>query len=324
MKTEKFIVSLFMLNLILVIVLIFSLKNDTILNGFEEIFYSKKADSSFIKFPPDMMPQYGFITESPEVFSAGMNEIFSKTHIKQKSLEHLDSVPVFDRALLIVKMFSSMGNGICSDDSPLPERIIRAKNKEGCPKDYAMIYSVLAKYAGIKNRIVKNASVYGVEIYDGKKWIFIDPYFAVAAYDENGKNLSFFELNRRKLNNEQVRLDFFGGQNHCMYGKNASELPYYKAESGFGNTHVLMGDNIFSIALKEASVPLKPKFVHTFAPYRSVKPRWIYVSAGYDSTQQLKKVLSGGIVIWILLFIASDIILPVYFIRSKITAVRKS
>lgn len=324
MKTEKFFVSLFMLNIILIIILIFSLKNDMMLAAFEDIFYSKKKDSTFMSFPPEMMSQYGFVNESPEVFKAGMDEIFAKTHIKHSALEHLDSVPILDRARLIVRMYSSMGSGICSDDVSLPDRVNRARKKEGCPKDYAMIFSALARYAGIQNRIVKNAAVYGVEIFDGKKWIFIDPYFAVTAYDKEGNSLSFFDLNRKKTESENIRLDFFGGHNHCMFGKNTSEMPYYKNNGLFGSAYVLMGDNVFSIALKESSVPLKPKFVHTFAPYRSVKPHWIYSSVGYDSTEHLKKVLSAGIVIWVLLFLASDIIFPIYFIMSKFRTVRKS
>jgi hypothetical protein len=221
-------------------------------------------------------------------------------------------------------MFSQMGNGICGDERSIPDKIIAASKKEGSSKDFAEIFSVLSQYTGLKTRIVKNEVSYAAEVIDGKKWFFIDPYFAMSAYDENSNPLSYYQLAERMENSGWVRYDFFGGENHCMSGKSLLDHPYYGNRQSFSSIYALMGDNIFSIAAKEASVPEKPKFVHTFAPYREVKPYWVHVAVGDDETVQLKKLAAGGVVIWVFLFIGADILLPIIFITSRLKGRKQS
>ncbi len=317
MKSEKFFTSLFMLNIILIIAVVYSVKNDTMLSVFEEIFYSKKVNSGFMTFPPSILHDYGFRSDPDDVRKAGMDEIFSKTGIRHSDIDSLSTLPPFERAVMITKMFSSMGDGVCNESLSIADKITAAKKKSGCPKDFAEIFSALAQYSGLKTRIVKNEMSYAVEVFDGKKWFFIDPYFAMAAYNEDSHPLSYYQTADRLIHSGWIRFHFFGGENHCMYGKFPQDHPYYKNRTAFNSIYALMGDNIFSIAAKEASVPEKPKFVHIFAPYRQIKPYWVHVTVGEDSTVQLKKFVAGGLVIWVLLFIASNIVFPAYFIYTK-------
>lgn len=318
MKTEKFLVSLFMINLILAVILVYSIKNDTILNVFEDMFHSKTVSSGFLTFTPEVLKEYGFKSDTDEVKRAAMDDIFSKTTIKHSDLDRIANVPLVDRAMLIAKMYSTMGDGICLDGMSLWQKINMAKQKHGCSEDYAEIFSVLADYAGLKTRIVHNSLSYGVEIFDGRKWFFIDPYFALTFSDEDGNTLSYYQVAERMTGSKWIKFNFFGGKNHCMSGKNITNHPDYADASAFTSLYALMGDNIASIVNKEMTIPVKPKFVHMFAPYHEIKPYWIHVTVGRDSTSQLNRVVAGGLVLWILLFISADIVMPVYFIYSKL------
>lgn len=67
-------------------------------------------------------------------------------------------------------MFSLMGgDGECFTEEDMPERINKALKKNGCAKDFAQIFTVLALAAGLDVRIVSNGVHYASEIYNGKK-----------------------------------------------------------------------------------------------------------------------------------------------------------
>lgn len=324
MKTERFLVSLFMLNLLLAVVLIYSLKSDTMLSAFEDIFHSKKVSAGYMTFTPDILKTYGFKSDTDEVKSAAMNEIFSKTYINHNDLDRIENIPPLDRSILITKMFSTMGDGVCLKGMTLPQKILEVKKKHGCSEDFAEIFSVLATYTGLKTRMVHNNLSYGVEVFDGRKWFFIDPYFAMTVMDKQGKPLSYTKLASRMVHSGWMRFDFFGGKNHCMSGKAITDHPDYADRKAFSSVYALMGDNIISIVNKESTTPLKPKFVYMFAPYRDIKPIWVHTSLTSDATAQIKRTLATGLVLWVLLFFVTNIIMPVHFIWSKIKGKKRS
>lgn len=324
MKTERFIVSLFMINILLAVILVYTLKNETVLSAFDDIFHSKKVSAGNMTFTPNTLKQYGFKNDPENVKIQEMNRIFAETPLKHGDLDRIENIPPYDRSMLITKMFSSMGDGVCLDGMTLSQKINEAKKKHGCSKDYAEIFSVLATYTGLKTRMVHNNLSYGVEVFDGRKWFFIDPYFAITITNENGKPLSYPQVAWRMVHNGWMKFNFFGGVNHCMNGKSITEHPYYSDREAYSSIYSLMGDNIISIVNKEVTTPRSPRFVFMSAPYRDVKPYWMHVSLNTDITAQLKRTLAAGIVLWVLLLIATDFIMPIYFVWSKIKGKKRS
>jgi hypothetical protein len=322
MKTEKFIASLFMLNIILAIILVYSMKSDGILAVFEDIFYSKKVSAGYMTFSPELLGD-SFKRDTEADKADGYNRIFTETNIQRRYLTGISTVPPVERAGLIVKIMGKSGDGVCLNGLDIVGKIDLTEKRKGCSKDFAEVFSVLAGYTGLETRLVKNDEHYGVEIFDGKKWFFTDPYYAIIPFDDNSHPLSFTNMADKISKGKHVRLDCIGGNDHCFAGKPTEDHPYFMERADFASVYVLMGNNIFGILKKEAITPLKPKFVHTFAPYREVKPHWAHLITDTENTTHLRKIVVSFMMLWICLFIATDIVFPIYFIYSKLGRKKK-
>ncbi len=79
-----------------------------------------------------------------------------------------------------------------------------------------------------------------------KKWIYIDPYFAMSAAGKDGR-MSYLEFSDALLNNGWIKFEYFGGENHCMAGKPVADHPYFSNQEQFASIFSLNGNNIFRI-----------------------------------------------------------------------------
>jgi hypothetical protein len=273
MRFERFIGTFFILNIILLIAVAYCSKNDLLLGIFEDIMHSEKRTAEYLQAPPASNQNF------PE-------EIFSETRIKRSDLDSLKSLPPYDQAKGIVKMFSLMGDGECLTGKTIIEKINATEDKKGCSKDYAEIFDILASYINLPSRVVKNSSSHANEIYDGSGWIFIDPYYAMSASDKNSGKLSYLSFADKMLNNGWLRLNFFGSEDHCMSGKPLKALKY-------------------------------------IMPYGKGKSDWAKVSIGANNNDIIRKYVTAALAVWILLFIATNLVLPAWFFLSMIGARRK-
>ncbi|MGE4466061.1 hypothetical protein [Sphaerochaeta sp.] len=322
MKTEKFITSLFMLNIILAVILVYTMKSDGIIAVFEDIFYSKKVSAGYMTFSPELLGN-SFKRDTEADKNDGYNRIFTETNIKRRYLTGISNIPPVERAGLIIKIMGNSGDGNCLNGQDIVSKIKLTEHRKGCSEDFAEVFSVLAGYTGLDTRLVKNSNHYGVEIFDGKKWFFTDPYYAVIPFDDNSRPLSFTNMADRISRNRHIRLECVGGSDHCLAGKPSESHPYFSDRAAFASVYALMGNNIFGILKKEAITPLKPEFVYTFAPYREVKPHWAHLITDMENTDHLRKIVTGFMMLWIALFLAADVALPVYFVYSKFSSKKK-
>lgn len=314
MKFDKFIATFFMLNVVLGIAVVFSIKNRPVMETTAEIIYGRKVSAEYFDLPPEQLEN--FQKDSPGAVMDGMTEIFAETDITPESMEEISLLPPYERAAAIVKKFSLMGDGECLEGASLAEKINAAKQKKGCSYDFAQIFTALASYTGLESRIVSNGTHFGAEIYDGG-WIFIDPYFAMSVSSENGY-LSYADFSRRMLSDGWMRFDCFGGEDHCMTGKPIESHPYFGDRDKFAALITYSGSNTFETVKAEAAV--KEKLMHTrvLAPYRNGRPEIIHAELVPSGNGIVRKYVMTGMGVIGLLFIAADIILPLYFLTGLI------
>jgi hypothetical protein len=311
MKFERFISTFVMMNIVIMIVLVFSAKNDLMMSNAAEIFFGTKTDISYFTLPP----------EKQQVQTDEYSEIFKNTRIKQEQLDELKILPPYERAVAVVQMFSLMGDGTCGGHPSISMMINDAESKKGCSKDFARIFAALALYAGLDTRIVSNGSHYGAEIYDGK-WIYIDPYFAMSASDENTR-LSYAEFASAMLNNGWIKFNYFGGTDHCMSGKQPEEHPYFSDSGQFSSIYAYSAGDVFHTVRLESIYHSKPAFLKHISPMMNgaAAPYYHDLAAGAKSTvRKYVKVMAALIAVTI---IATEIILPTYFITGVVVRRRK-
>jgi hypothetical protein len=310
MRFERFIGTFFILNIILLIAVAYCSKNDLLLGIFEDIMHSEKRTAEYLQAPPASNQNF------PE-------EIFSETRIKRSDLDSLKSLPPYDQAKGIVKMFSLMGDGECLTGKTIIEKINATEDKKGCSKDYAEIFDILASYINLPSRVVKNSSSHANEIYDGSGWIFIDPYYAMSASDKNSGKLSYLSFADKMLNNGWLRLNFFGSEDHCMSGKPLENHPYYGDKSQFAHIYTPLVDDTVSSIEAENYAADKFKALKYIMPYGKGKSDWAKVSIGANNNDIIRKYVTAALAVWILLFIATNLVLPAWFFLSMIGARRK-
>ncbi|PLX68533.1 MAG: hypothetical protein C0603_05110 [Denitrovibrio sp.] len=246
MKLERFIVTFVMMNIVLMIAIVFSVKDFTVMEALSEIIYGQKTAPAHYALSPSKLKEEGFKSDNKEVFQNGMSEIYATTIISAEKIAKLNNLPPYEKGVEIVRMFSLMGDGECLSEPNIADKINQTAKKNGCSVDFAQIFTILAKASGLDARIVSNGIHYGAEIYNGNKWIYIDPYFAMSASGKEGR-MSYIEFSNAILNNGWIIFDYFGGENHCMNGKPIAEHPYFSDQELFASIYSLNGNNIFEV-----------------------------------------------------------------------------
>ncbi|WP_277656427.1 hypothetical protein [Seleniivibrio woodruffii] len=322
MKFEKFITSFFMLNIILAVALVYSMKSDGILAVLEDVFYSKKVSAGYMTFSPELLGD-SFRRDTETDIQEGYAQIFSETNIKRQRLTNISAIPPVERSGMIIKMMGRAGDGICLNGKSITEKIMLTGKRKGCTKDFAEVFSVLAGYTGLDTRLVKNDENYAVEVFDGKKWFYADPYHAAVAFDDKDQPMSFLQMADRISRGKHIRLEPAGLENHPFYDTSEKAHPYFADREHFASVYTLMGNNIFAILKKEAITPLKPKFVFTFAPYREIKPHWAHLITDTENITHMRKIVVTFMLVWVGLCIGTNVVLPGYFIYSNLVSRKK-
>jgi len=318
MKFEKFIATFFMVNIIALIALVYSAKNELVLDTSALVIYGQNQSGAYFELSPEALSEKGFKTDSPETVQKNFEKIFQSTFIDKEKLDEIKNLTPYERAVSIVQLFSKMGDGKCLTGLPLTEKINMTADKKGCSEDFADIFTVLAAYTGLPARVVSNGQHFGAEIYDGAKWIYIDPYFAMSASDEK-KRMSFPEFAETLLKNGWIRFDFFGGEEHCMSGKSIPGHPYFGDTSQFAEIYTENGNNIFEQTSTALSLKDKPLFVRILYPYQLSEPEPIIYSIADSHGTIIRKYISGAIAVVALLLVFANIALPLYFLTGLMT-----
>lgn len=315
MKFERFIAVFFMLNVVLMIAAAFSAKNETVSSAMADIIYGKKVAQDYFTLTPAELQKQGFKTDAPDDIERSMSDIFENTYIKRSMIKDLEPLPPYERAVAIVKLFSLMGDGKCLTGLHIKDKINKAASKEGCAKDFAEIFTLLAQYAGLNVRMVSNGTHWGAEIFDGVKWIYIDPYFAMSAAEQDHR-MSYLEFSKAMLSNGWMRFEQFGGENHCLNGKDAAGLPYFKDAKSFAEVYSLNGNNVLELNRTERRLHNRLLIVRKLMQYGMGAPEPVYTDIGDSGAALIRKYVTGLLALLAVLFISADVILPVYYLSG--------
>lgn len=315
MKFERFISTFVMMNIVLLIAAAFAGKNDLMMSTLAKILYAKQVDSAYFELPPENLEN--FAKDSDKDIKNAMSDIFAKTSISKEKFTEISSLAPYEHSVAIVKMFSLMGDGECLTGDNIVDKITKSSEKNGCAKDFAQIFTLLATAAGLDVRIVSNGMHYGTEIFDGEKWIYIDPYFAMSASSET-EVMSYKQFAEAMLNNGWMRFNQFGGENHCMNGKQVTDHPYFGDKSMFANISVINGSNILEMLSLENRYNSKHALIKYLAPHKNGHPKVFYSEPEDSEGSILRKYVTAYMVVVALIFLGTNIVLPVYFIVSLI------
>lgn len=309
MKFERFIATFIMMNIVLLLGVVFFAKNHLIMMKVSEMIYGENVSAEQFDLPPSKLNS--FASDSPEDNADAMEKIYSI--IPEEDLLKLADLSPYEKATGIIKMFSLMGDGKCLTDKTIPEKLELSKKKEGCSKDFTEIFILLASNSGIEARPVSIGTHYAAEIYNGKKWIYIDPYYAMSVSSETAL-LSFRELAERMLSDGWMRFNFFGGEEHCMSGKPLANHPYFGDKMQFAVIYAFNGNNVLQMSKLDNLYGKKPAFIKYIAPYKNGMPEMMYTELGENEHTIVKKYVKGLLALLAAIFIGTNIVLPLFFI----------
>lgn len=314
MKFERFIATFVMMNIVLLLGVVFTAKNHLMMMKMSEMIYGKSVPAAYFDTPPSELDT--FASDTPEDISDTMEQVYSI--IPEEDLLKLADLPPYEKAVEIIRNFSLMGDGECLTDKTIPEKLKLAGKKEGCSKDYAEVFILLGSAIGLESRMVSNGLHYAAEIFNGKKWVYIDPYYAMSVSSESAK-LSFRELAERMIADGWMRFDFFGGEEHCMSGKPLENHPYFGDKMQFATLYAYNGDNVIQIAKLDKEYAKKPAFLKYTLPFKNGMPEMIYADLGQNENTITKKYVMGLLGVLAAIFIGTNIVLPAYFILGLIS-----
>jgi len=322
MKFEKFIATFVMMNIVLMIGIVFSIKDGLVMEALSELIYGEKRSPDYYTLSPAELARDGFKTDPQELIQNEMDNIFEHTDLAEEKFEAIRPLPPYERAVEIVRLYSLMGDGECLSGLTIAEKIKKAEVKSGCSKDFAEIFILLGTYAGLETRMVSNGTHYGAEFFNGHKWIYIDPYFAMSISGKT-QRLSFAEFSQRMLSDGWIRFDFFGGDNHCMSGKQISDHPYFGDKNQYAEIYTLNGNNVIEMVAIENSLKDKPAFKRFLYPYNKVKGKLIITELQESQKSIIRKYVSGLMAILAVMFISTNILLPIYYFAGLFGRLRK-
>lgn len=215
-----------------------------------------------------------------------------------------------------------MGDGICQTGKTITEKINNAAKKEGCAKDYAQIFMTLAGEADLTARLVSNGIHYGAEIFDGNSWIYIDPYFAMSISSEDSL-LSFTQFAEKMLTGGWMRFNYFGGENHCMSGKDISKHPYFSDVSQFSSVFVVDSGDVAKMLRLERQFGNKTAVKKYLFPFRNGADELYYTNLDDGPKSIIHKYTAGLLALLATIFAGTEIVLPVYYLTSLLSRLSK-
>ena len=190
------------------------------------LFYQFVPDRGELEAPPAEMVKNGFLTDSPEQ-RAKWKEVlnnFMRYHALFDELAATTSTA--EKAKLIAISFSR--NGALGDPTMVDSRqfdksadllfkLSTINEPRGLCSDHQQVFTALANVVGLDcmevNCAHNTCAVYAPEL---KKWLWIDPQFALMAKTPDGQYMSPLEVRDANLNGQAFAYDFFGTPDHLF------------------------------------------------------------------------------------------------------------
>lgn len=315
MKFERFIATFVMMNIVLMIAVVFTAKDKIFMETTSQILFAEKVTPEFFTLPPDKLDSHGFVNGSKSALIDTAEDIFKNSHFGADDINQIADLSPYEKSVSLIKMFSLMGDGKCLAGKTSGEKIKAMASKNGCAKDFAEIFAVLAEYSGIKVRIVSNGLHFANEIFDGDKWIYIDPYFAMSVSSETGY-MSYKQFSEAMINDGWMRFNYFGGEEHCMSGKPIAEHPYFGDKYAFAALYMYNGNNFAEIIDLERELSGKALFKRKLIPYKNNTPQLVYTEIADSNESIIRKYVATALAVIAAIFAGTNIALPVYFLTG--------
>lgn len=166
------------------------------------------SDVDLFSSTPIGLIRHDFYTDSPtqiEAWRTRLRDVVSPVDASRRP----DDI---DRVKAIVLSFSRGGGSRPIYRMPLLKKIAETQRGNGFCSDHVEIFLALAQVNGLTAREVQN-EVHGFADFfspSKRKWIFVDPLYAILATDEAGEYLSSLEIRQRRVLGLSVHFLFFG------------------------------------------------------------------------------------------------------------------
>jgi len=184
------------------------------------------------------------------------------------------SVSDIEKIKAIVLSFSKNGGRGCFGDLKLMDKLekINTNSGKGCCTDHTQTFIAISSVYGIVAREVHTVAKKFInghvmnEYFDKrlKKWIWVDPLFALLAKNSDGEYLSLLDIRQNLYQGNPVIFEFFGNQYHYFKNKDPHKFTYFENKYRFSDIMMTLGDNVFEAENFNYKYKFLPKPIRQF------------------------------------------------------------
>jgi hypothetical protein len=159
------------------------------------------TDVSQLDAPVPELTKRGFLVDPPELIAGWRDKLKAMPQYAELLERVENSTSSIERARAIVLGFSQYGGPFYGPKANLDEKLSTISEPRGVCSDHTEVFEALASVAGLAAMETltgghNTAAFYAPEL---RKWIWIDPEYAVMARDPAGNYMSPFELRNAYL-----------------------------------------------------------------------------------------------------------------------------
>lgn len=236
----------------------------------QSLFVEYVDDREVFELPPNELLARGFKLDPPSLLEEWREDgIFRKLGYTPRLEELRDSLSPVELSRLVVLSFSKNGGeGEFCEPYPfqtLDQNLSRIGEGTGCGvcSDHGQAMIALSQALGMTIREVGNTRHTFNEVYwpEKKKWVFVDPQFAIFARGPDGAYLSLVQMrDLYKAGRElEIQYEFFGNEHHWLDTNDIRDLEWYDGLDAFSDIRVAFGSNVLEQDLIESRLEKIPK-----------------------------------------------------------------
>ena len=188
-------------------------KGGALVSAREALYTEWLTDPAALEAAPDELAANGFLTDSPETIARWRKRI-EEIPAYRDMLAGLDEEPsTLDKAKRISLSFSRNGGKPYGQLADLDDKLNTISSPpQGYCNDHTEVFLALASVAGIDTSELIVGGHVTCDVYcpEWKRWVWIDPEFALLAKGPDGHYLSGIELHEAYAKDEPFEFEFFG------------------------------------------------------------------------------------------------------------------
>ncbi|HEY2759898.1 MAG TPA: hypothetical protein VGI75_04125, partial [Pirellulales bacterium] len=271
----------------------------------------------------------GFLTDSPEE-RAKWKEIL-KNFMRYRALfDDLDkATSTVEKAKLIALSFSRNGDATIDGVGP-PDRLYdksadllfklsTINEPRGLCGDHQQVFAALANVVGLDcievNCAHNTCAVYAPEL---KKWLWIDPQFALMAKTPAGQYMSPLEVRDANVNGQTFSYDFFGTPDHLFAKTDPRSHELYRPDTFCPVFGVEWGNDELTRDRYDHPFLFLPKSIRQFITILfGVHPTYRYLADDPTTIAHFTRVKWACYAV-IFLFLVGNLAFPFYYLLAAI------